>query len=142
MKKVLIVATLLFGSFALTQKADAQIRFGFNINIGEQPAWRAPGYNYVEYYYLPEIEAYYYVPRHQFVYMNNGRWVFSSSLPYRYRSYNLYTANKVVVNRHNAYLSFEQDRQRYGRARYNDRNDRYDRNDRRNDRRDNNGRRY
>lgn len=125
MKKVLIIATLLFGSFALNQKADAQIRFGININIGDQPSWRVPGYNYVEYYYLPEIEAYYYVPRHQFIYLSNGRWVFSSSLPYRYSSYNLYTANKIVVNRPNAYLSFEQDRMRYGRPhdnrRYNDR---------------------
>ena len=140
MKKVFIVAALLCGSFALTQKADAQVRFGFNINIGEQPAWRAPGYNYVEYYYLPEIEAYYYVPRHQFVYLNNGRWVFSSSLPYRYRTYNLYTANKVVVNRHNAYLSFEQDRTRYGGYRDNDRYDRRDYDRRRDGRRG--GRRY
>jgi len=140
MKKVLIVATLLFGSFALTQKVSAQVRFGFNINIGEQPSWRAPGYNYVEYYYLPEIEAYYYVPRHQFIYVDNGRWVFSSSLPYRYRSYNLYTANKVVVNRHNAYLSFDQDRMRYGGSRY---NDGYNKNGHRNNgRRWNDNRRY
>jgi hypothetical protein len=115
MKKVLIGAFLLIGSFALTQKSEAQIRFGFNINVGQQPPWRVPGYNYVEYYYLPDIDAYYYVPRRQFVYMNNGQWVFSSSLPYRYRNYDLYRGNKIVVNRHNAYLNHDDDMRRYGR---------------------------
>ena len=35
------------------------------------------GYDYAEYYYLPDIEAYYYIPRRQFVYMAGGHWVFS-----------------------------------------------------------------
>ena len=114
MKKVLIGAFLLIGSFALAGRAEAQIRVGININVGEQPAWRAPGYDYVEYYYLPDIETYYYVPGHQFFYMSNGRWVSSSSLPYWYRNYDLYSAQKVVVNRRNAYYYFDEDRVRYG----------------------------
>jgi len=113
MKKVLIIAGLLIGSFAVVQKSEAQVRVGVNINIGDQPAWRAPGYDYVEYYYLPDIESYYYVPRHQFVYLSNGRWVFSASLPSRYRGYDLYSGYKVVVNRPNAYRYYEQDRVRY-----------------------------
>jgi hypothetical protein len=49
------------------------------------------GYDYVEYYYLPDIETYYYVPKHQFVYLSNGKWIFATSLPSRYSSYNLYS---------------------------------------------------
>jgi len=113
MKKMLIAATLLFGGIALSEKTEAQVRVGVNINIGDQPSWRAPGYDYVEYYYLPDIQSYYYVPRHQFVYLSGGRWIFSASLPARYRGYDLHNGYKVVVNRPNAYRYYEQDRVRY-----------------------------
>lgn len=108
-------AVMLFTCFLIAPKSEAQVRVGININIGDQPPWRAPGYDYVEYYYLPEIETYYYVPRRQFIYISNGRWIFSSSLPPRYRGYNLYTGTKIVINRSHAYKYFEQDRKRYGR---------------------------
>lgn len=129
MKKMIVGAFLILASFGIAQKSEAQIRFGININIGDQPSWRAPGYDYVEYYYLPDIEAYYYVPRHQFIYMSNGRWVFSSSLPYRYRDYNLYSGYKVVVNRPNAYQYYDQHRRQYQPRNNGWRNDRNDRND-------------
>ena len=117
--KTAILATVLFITGAITaNKADAQLRVNLNVNIGSQPAWGPRGYDYVEYYYLPDIDCYYYVPRHQFVYLSNGRWTFSASLPYRYYGYNLYSGYKVVVNRPHAYYYYEQDRQRYGRGRY------------------------
>src|SRR5262249_32285791 len=99
MKKIFVASVLLVASLAFVQRSDAQVRVGVQINIGDQPAWRPAGYDYVEYYYLPDIETYYYVPRHQFVYLSNGRWVFSASLPVWYRDYDLYSGYKVVVNR-------------------------------------------
>ena len=113
MKKLLLAAGLLVGGFGVTDKAEAQVRVGVNINIGQQPPWRPAGYDYVEYYYLPDIETYYYVPRQQFVYLSNGRWVFSASLPSRYRGYDLYGGYKVVINRPDAYRYYQQDRVRY-----------------------------
>ena len=126
MKPLIIGAAIAIGSLALTQQSQAQLRVGVNINIGDQPSWRAPGYNYVEYYYLPDIESYYYVPTRQFIYMSGGRWIYSSSVPQRYRGYNLNTGYKVVINRPNAYNYFEEDRRKYGRR--HDRNNwnRYD----------------
>src|SRR6266404_9435922 len=109
MKKWLIGTGLILASLGFVQKTEAQVRVGIHINIGDQPSWRAPGYDYVEYYYLPDIECYYYVPRRQFVYLSNGSWVFSASLPGRYRDYDLYTGYKVVVNRPNAYNYFNED---------------------------------
>ena len=117
MKKILLVALILAG-FATSQKADAQLRVGVNINIGDQPSWRPSGYDYAEYYYLPDIETYYWVPRKQFVYLSNGRWVFSASLPSHYRGYDLYDGRKVVINRRDAYRYFDEDRGRYGGNRY------------------------
>lgn len=99
MKKTFLTM-LLIGGILATEKADAQI----NVNIGLQPAWGPIGYQYVDYYYLPDIETYYYVPNRQFIYLNNGRWIYSSALPVRYRTYNLYNGYKVVLNQPKPYL--------------------------------------
>ncbi|MBU2045622.1 MAG: hypothetical protein KJ712_02685, partial [Bacteroidetes bacterium] len=93
MKKLIILAALAVGSISMmTSPVEAQVNI--SVNIGSQPAWGPSGYQHVEYYYLPDIESYYYVPRHQFVYLSNGRWVFSASLPSRYRDYDLYRGYK------------------------------------------------
>jgi hypothetical protein len=110
MKKFFLVLLVAAGSI-ISKPVTAQV--SININIGSQPAWGPVGYDYVEYYYLPDIEAYYYVPRHQFVYLSNGRWIFATSLPSRYRSYNLYNGYKVVINEPRPYLSFSTHRVTY-----------------------------
>ena len=96
---------LLAAGSVISKPAAAQV--SVNINIGSQPTWGPVGYDYVEYYYLPDIETYYYVPKRQFVYLSNGRWVFVTSLPARYRSYNLYNGYKVVINEPRPYLKFK-----------------------------------
>ena len=118
MKKVIICAAL-FLSATLFKDASAQLRVNVNFNIGSQPVWGPVGYDYAEYYYLPDIEAYYYVPARQFVYLSGSRWVFSTSLPPRYRNYDLYSGYKVVVNKPRAYRYFNDDRVRYSRYRCN-----------------------
>ena len=114
--------SMLFAVAVLASVNTAKAQVSVSINIGTQPEWGPSGYDYAEYYYLPDIEAYYYVPRHQFVYFSGNRWVFSTALPPAYPNYNLYSGYKVVVNRHNAYRYFNDDRARYGRYKnYNDR---------------------
>ena len=98
MKKLLLFAAILF-SIGATNKTEAQVGVNVNINIGSQPLWGPVGYDYVQYYYLPDIEAYYYVPRRQFVYLSGGNWIFSYGLPPMYRGYDLYSGYKVVINR-------------------------------------------
>ncbi|WP_205945241.1 hypothetical protein [Pedobacter hiemivivus] len=96
-------------------KAEAQV--SISLNIGSQPLWGPVGYDYVDNYYLPEIECYYNVPRRQFIYMDNSRWIFSASLPSRYRGYDLYGGYKVVVNSRDPYRNFDRDRVTYARYR-------------------------
>ena len=107
MKKLIFL--LMLGIASASTKAQVSV----NINIGSQPLWGPTGYDYAEYYYLPDIESYYYVPKHQFVYQNGGNWIFSSSLPARYNNYNLYNGYKVVINRDRPYLNFNDDRVKY-----------------------------
>lgn len=113
MKKIILNAAILFALFAITKSAQSQVRVGVNINIGSQPEWGPVGYDYVDYYYLPDIDAYYYVPSRQFIYLSNGRWVFATSLPVAYRHYDLYSGYKVVINEPRPYLHGNVFRERY-----------------------------
>ncbi len=117
MKKRLFSMLFVIAALVFANTASAQVRFRLNINIGDQPEWGPAGYDYAEYYYMPDIETYYYVPRRQFVYMSGGRWVFSSTLPPRYANYNLYSGYKVVLPRHDSYRDFNDHRMRYSRYR-------------------------
>lgn len=110
MKKIFLI--LFMASVCMSYKpVNAQI--SININIGSQPVWGPVGYDYVEYYYLPDIEVYYYVPARQFVYLSNGKWIFVASLPYQYRHYNLYTGYKVIINEPKPYLHIHTHRVAY-----------------------------
>lgn len=95
MKKI-ILTTAIFLSALSFQAAKAQI--SFNINIGSQPEWGPVGYDHADYYYMPDIDAYYDVPAHQYVYYDNNAWIRRSSLPARYNNYNVYNGYKVVIN--------------------------------------------
>lgn len=113
MKKFILSLTLFLPGSLLVNKLEAQVNVGVNINIGSQPDWGPRGYEYVEYYYLPDIESYYCVPRGQFVYLSGGNWVFSGHLPPAYRHYDLYRGYKVVVNEPRAYRYYSRHRVKY-----------------------------
>ena len=100
MKKLLLCVTILFAVCTSETKAPVNV----NVNIGSQPVWGPVGYDHVDYYYLPDIETYYYVPTRQFIYLSGGNWVFAYGLPPAYRTYNLHSGYKVVVNRPKAYI--------------------------------------
>ncbi|MDP2114697.1 MAG: hypothetical protein Q8K69_11630, partial [Bacteroidota bacterium] len=73
----------------------------------------------VQYYYLPDVEAYYDVPSSQFIYLNGGTWVHRTYLPSRYRNYDLYNGYKVVMTdyRGNApYAHFKEHKVKYAKG--------------------------
>lgn len=102
MKKLVLFAAVLMVSLFSINNAKAQV--SLNINIDSQPVWGPTGYNHVDYYYFPDIDAYYYVPSAQYIYSNGGRWVWGSNLPAQYRNFDLYHAYKVVINEPKPYL--------------------------------------
>jgi hypothetical protein len=111
MKKTFFIAALVLGSF-LFENANAQVRFGVNININSQPVWGPVGYDHVDCYYMPDIDAYYYVPTRQYIYLQQGHWVFASTLPRRFH-YDVNTGYKVVVNDPRPYRHPETYRTKY-----------------------------
>lgn len=106
---ILFTAILSLTLWLAPSNAKAQV----NININLQPAWGPVEYDYVEYYYLPEYEVYYDVPRQRFVYFDGGRWLFGASLPARYGAIDYYSTYKVVINEPRAYRGFHNHRLQY-----------------------------
>lgn len=110
MKKLLLLAAIGFISFTA---APAKAQVSVSINIGSQPQWGPRGYNHVDYYYLPDVESYYYVPTRQFVYLSGNRWIHARNLPSRYRGYDLYGGRKVIINSPNPWLRHNSYRTQY-----------------------------
>lgn len=96
MKKFILASILVISSSAFVTAQAQQI--SVNVNINSQPAWGPVGYDFVDYYYIPEINVYYNVPMSMFYYWDRGRWISARYLPYSYRNYNLYGMYKVVLN--------------------------------------------
>ena len=115
MKKLLLIAAIGIASLA-AMPAKAQV--SLSINIGSQPQWGPRGYDHVDYYYLPDVDSYYYVPTRQFVYLSGGNWIHARSLPSRYRNYDLYGGRKVVINSPNPWLRHNTYRTQYVRNNY------------------------
>jgi hypothetical protein len=99
MKRIIFTAAILLGCLTF-KSADAQIHISLGLNIGSQPDWGPVGYDHAEYYYMPDIDAYYDVPNHQYVYLQNNVWVHAGALPPRYH-FDQYNTYKVVVNDRN-----------------------------------------
>lgn len=71
------------------------------MSVGVQytnPSWAPPYHPGARYYYLPDIEVYYDLSGGEFVYLDNGRWMFAGSLPSLYSGYDLFNSFVVVLN--------------------------------------------
>lgn len=110
MKKIILVFAIFLG-VTLFQTVNAQVTL--RVNIDTQPIWGPVGYDHVEYYYLPEIDSYYYVPDHKYVYLEGGRWISRSALPQRYSHFDMYNSRKVVINENRPYLRNQEYRTKY-----------------------------
>lgn len=106
-----IVTVLALSTFAMLSQVNAQV--SVDVNISSQPLWGPVGYSHVEYYYLPQYEVYYSVPRAQFVYLDGGNWVFASTLPPRFGTVNVFNTYKVVINQPTPYLYYKTHKVKY-----------------------------
>jgi len=113
--KLVVLGMVLFFAGAGAAQAQVSVRF----NIGSQPDWAPAGYSDVQYYYLPDVEAYYDVNSSMFIYYEGRSWVRRSYLPSRYRNYDLYNGYKVVMNGYHGntpYYNHREYRTKYARG--------------------------
>jgi hypothetical protein len=92
---IIIVAFFLW---SVSNISNAQVSTNPKVNLDSQPVWGPAGYDYVEYYYLPDINVYYYVPQHGYYYYTKRQWFYSSTLPTVYSNYDFYNLYKIVMN--------------------------------------------
>ncbi|EIA07397.1 hypothetical protein [Flavobacterium frigoris] len=100
----------------LLVSSSIQAQVSVSLNIGTAPSWGPTGYANVDYYYLPDVQAYYDIRASQFIYFGQGRWVRSRYLPRQYRNYDLNRGYKVVLNDYHGnrpYANFHNDRRTY-----------------------------
>lgn len=109
MRRLLFLILAVF----LSNTADAQFSIRLNFNVDRQPIWGPAGYDHVEYYYLPDLEVYYNVPQQRYYYNERGRWISRSTLPSRYRGFDLYNSYKVVLNEPAPYRNHNKYRDQY-----------------------------
>ncbi|OGU26062.1 MAG: hypothetical protein A2X66_06045 [Ignavibacteria bacterium GWA2_54_16] len=84
-----------------------------SVNITDQPVWGPTGYDHAQYYYIPEIDAYYSVYERQYIYRDGSSWIYGTSLPSRYSSYDPYRSYKVVINEDKPYRYNDSHREKY-----------------------------
>ena len=99
---VKIAGFCLFTAFAplLFVSCSVPLYVSSSTEMVQPPEW-APVYddvNTIHYYYIPDIQAYYDVYRHEFIYIEDGNWVFSAFLPSYYANFNINNAYVVVLN--------------------------------------------
>ena len=61
------------------------------------------GYDRADFYYIPDIDCYYSVSEHQYIYRDGENWRHAASLPASYGNYDPYHSYKVVVNEDKPY---------------------------------------
>lgn len=64
----------------------------------DNPHWAPPYYSGARYYYLPDIETYYDLASHEFIFLNNGQWNYSPEFPSIYGNFDLNNCFSVVLD--------------------------------------------
>lgn len=91
--QILSVALL---ALCMSTASNAQV--SVNVNVGTPPKWAPATPAGVEYYYLPDIDAYYDIRTTEYIYISNGNWIRARQLPAVYRSYNPYRGRTIIIN--------------------------------------------
>jgi hypothetical protein len=140
MKKSVILSAILFSSLVYNSaQAQISVHIGFNIParrvyVPAPPPQPVEVYdtdefdNSDDYYYLPEVEAYYSVPRNCYYYQDGGRWISAAYLPGAYRNYDWRTARRYEIRGSRPYMHHDEYRSKWGggfNRDWNRRNDNY-----------------
>jgi len=96
-KTTRIVAALLFVLFFNACDLYTYVTPSVQVSY-DNPSWAPPYSPGVRYYYLPDIETYYDLTNQQFVYLDNGQWTYSQSLPSIYAGFDLNDCFTVAID--------------------------------------------
>jgi len=137
MKKLILISAIAMSGI-LFNTADAQIRFHFGLRFAPRPVYvqapvqavynRPAVYN-DDYYYLPDVGAYYNVNEQCYYYNDGGSWISAAYLPGAYRDYDWRSARRFEVRAERPYMNDNFYRDHYNgnnlNGRWNNHNDEY-----------------
>ena len=92
-----LLCAAIFIGIAISSVNCAGAGGSIGVNISDQPVWGPTGYDRADFYYIPDIDSYYSVSEHEYIYREGPGWGHGASLPSRYSSYDPYHSYKVVV---------------------------------------------
>jgi len=135
MMKKLIITSAIALSGLIYNTANAQIRIHLGLHFGPRPVVYEPAkvvvaqpveycepanYNGNEdYYYLPEVDAYYSIPNQCYYYNDGGQWVSAAYLPGGYRDFDWRTARRFEVRAPRPFMHDDYYRTRYSGVAFN-----------------------
>lgn len=95
----LLSATLFTGCTAMSYMTPANTSTTvIRETTYNNPHWAPPYYPGARYYYLPDIECYYDLTTDEFVYLYDGQWNYSRTVPYIYSNFDLDNCFTVVLS--------------------------------------------
>ncbi len=131
MKKLTILSAIALSGL-IYNTANAQVALHVGLNLGpvrvaytsapvvveqpimyDQPENVYDDSNDDDYYYLPDVDAYYDVDAQCYYYNNGYNWVSSAYLPGEYRNYDWRNARRFEVREHRPYMRSDFYRSRY-----------------------------
>ena len=121
MKKLIIISAIALSSLVYNT-ADAQIGFRVGFRFGPHRVYAAPAVveqapvyndNDDDYYYLPDVDAYYSVNEQCYYYFDGDNWISAAYLPGEYRDYDWRNARRFEVREARPYLHNDVYRSRY-----------------------------
>ena len=136
MKKIALISAIAISGLLFNDNADAQIRIHVGLNLApRQVVYAQPAPVVVEqsgdyceptnydgdedYYYLPEVDAYYSIPNQCYYYNNGGAWVSASYLPGAYHDYDWRYARRYEVRAPRPFMHADYYRTRYSGVSFN-----------------------
>jgi len=121
MKKLIILSAIALSSL-IYNTADAQIGIRVGFHFGPRRVYAAPAVveqapvyadNDDDYYYLPDVDAYYSVNEQCYYYFDGDNWISAAYLPGEYRDYDWRSARRFEVREARPYLRDDVYRSRY-----------------------------
>jgi hypothetical protein len=134
MKKLIITSAIALSGL-IYNTANAQIGIHLGLHFGPRPVVYEPARVVVaqpaqycepanydgneDYYYLPEVDAYYSIPDQCYYYNDGGQWVSAAYLPGTYRDFDWRTARRFEVRAPRPFMHDDYYRTRYNGAAFN-----------------------
>jgi hypothetical protein len=111
------IAKFLLAALVCITFGTAQAQVTVKTTTTSMPDWGVAGNDKATYYYIPDIESYYDVRAGNYVYMDNGKWAKTTTLPTAYKDYDLYNGYKVVLtDEQEPYADYDNIRVKYAKG--------------------------